>query len=77
MANSVEKFLSMLGEIAPAISPNGVDPQKEAAKFSGVGQVNQYNKYVMPSLQMQVGSRKTGETLLSSIGGIIYPNKKE
>jgi hypothetical protein len=42
------------------------DPQKVASTLSGIGQVNQYNPYNMPSLKMQMNSRKTGESLLSS-----------
>lgn len=42
------------------------DPQKVASTLSGIGQVNQYNPYNMPSLKMQMNSRKTGESLLNS-----------
>lgn len=52
------------------------NPQDIAKTFSGIGQVNQYNPYNMPSLKMQMNSRKTGESLLSQIGSKTFPNTR-
>lgn len=48
-------------------TPTIADPQEQAKAISGIGQVNQYNLYSMPTLKMQAGSRKTGETLLAQV----------